>query len=416
MMARQSRPAARAARWTGAVCLVIVALVLWVASIGAVFARNQVLNTDRFVSTMAPLADDPVVQQAVATRISDEILTNVDLTDLANQAATWLQDRGAPPLVDALVAPAVNAVESFVRSEVSKFVASSAFEAVWDTALRAGHTAVVDVLTGSNIGPVSTAGNAITIDLGQVLATVKEKLVDEGFGLASKIPDVSLPYTLFTSDRLPEIRSYVKLLDRVATWLPWVALLVAVAAVFTAPNRRRGIVLTGLVLGIGLLIIREVVHWLVSSYLNDLPTTIQSPAALRQVITIVLRNVRTAISFLSLLALIAAAFALLAGPSRLATQVRRLVNVVLDAAARGLVRTGVPLDDVPKAVARYRRWAAPIAIVIAAIVLVFNPSLGAIGWAVFWVLLSLAIVEIIARATPPSTPAPVESPAAAPPP
>jgi hypothetical protein len=51
-------------------------------------------------------------------------------------------------------------------------------------------------------------------------------------------------------------------------------------------------------------------------------------------------------------------------------------------------------------VAHYRRLAAPIAIVIAVVVLFFNPSVATIWWSVLWVLVGLAIIEIIARAAP----------------
>jgi len=395
-----SHGAARAGRWVGAVCLVILALVLGIGSIAAVFVRNQVLNTEKFVANAAPLADDPTIQAAISNRISNEILARVDLKSLATQATTWLTQQGAPPAIDALVQPAVNGVQSFVRSEVDKIVHSSQFQNVFDAALTTGHTAVVSVLTGSNVGPISTSGNTISIDLGQVLAQVKDRLVADGFSLASKIPSVSIEYTLFTSDKLPTIRSYVRILNDVATWLPWIALVVIVGAVLVAPNRRRGIILVGLVLGLGLLLIRGLVRILVENYMADLPPTIQSPQAVENALSIFLRNVRTAVTVFATLFLLAAVFALLAGPSRVATGIRRFINIILDGIGGALGRSGIPLGPVPATVAHYRRLAAPIAIVIAVVVLFFNPSVATIWWSVLWVLVGLAIIEIIARAAP----------------
>ena len=395
-----SHGAARAGRWVGAVCLVILALVLGIGSIAAVFVRNQVLNTEKFVANAAPLADDPTIQAAISNRISNEILARVDLKSLATQATTWLTQQGAPPAIDALVQPAVNGVQSFVRSEVDKIVHSSQFQNVFDAALTTGHTAVVSVLTGSNVGPISTSGNTISIDLGQVLAQVKDRLVADGFSLASKIPSVSIEYTLFTSDKLPTIRSYVRILNDVATWLPWIALVVIVGAVLVAPNRRRGIILVGLVLGLGLLLIRGLVRILVENYMADLPPTIQSPQAVENALSIFLRNVRTAVTVFATLFLLAAVFALLAGPSRVATGIRRFINIILDGIGGALGRSGIPLGPVPATVTQYRRLAAPIAIVIAVVVLFFNPSVATIWWSVLWVLVGLAIIEIIARAAP----------------
>lgn len=395
-----SRPAKHPVRWVGTAVLLVLALLLGVMSILAVFARNQVLNTDRFVSTMSPLASDPVIQDAVAKRLTTEVLARVDLTELATEASTWLQKQGAPPAVNALVTPAVNGVESFISDEISKIVHSDQFQTVWDSALRAGHQAMVNILTGSKVGPVSTSGDTISIDLGQLVAQVKQRLVDKGFGLASKIPAVSIPFTLFESSKLPKIRSYVRILNDVANWLPWVTLAVIVGAVFLAPNRRRGIVAAGLTIALGLLLTRLLVRLFVDYYLGQLPPTVQSPAAVENALTIVLRNVRAAVYFFALIFGLAALFALLAGPSRLATGIRRLVNIALDGIGGALGRSGIPLGPVPEVVARYRRAAAPLAIGIAIVVLVFNPSVGAVWWSVFWVLLSLAIVEILARARP----------------
>jgi hypothetical protein len=391
-----------AGRWTGAVVIMVIALVLSVTSIVAVFARNQLLNTDRYVATMAPLATDPVIQTAISNRISDEVLARVDLTSLATQATDWLKSRGAPDAVSALIGPAVNGVESFVRSEVSKIVHSDQFAQIWDAANRAGHNALVAVLTGAKNGAVVSSGDTVSINLGPLLAKVKQQLVADGFGLASKIPEVSTQFTVFESSKLPKLRSTVRLLNDVATWLPWITLAIIVGAVFTAPNRRRGIILAGLFIALGLLLTRGAIHFIAESAIDDLPPTVKSPEAVKQVLTIVLRNVRTAVNIFALIFGLAAVFAFLAGPSRLATGIRKLINIALDGIGHALGASGIPLGPVPAFVRRYRRVAAPLAIVIAIVVLVFNPSVANVWWALFWVLLALAIVEILARTEKPA--------------
>lgn len=74
----------------------------------------------------------------------------------------------------------------------------------------------------------------------------------------------------------------------------------------------------------------------------------------------------------------------------------------LDAAGHALGASGIPLDPVPTVVRQYRRVAAPLAIAIVVVVLIFNPSVANVWWSVFWVLLALAIVEILARAEKPT--------------
>src|SRR5206468_7646878 len=55
-------------RWRAVVAtlLIVVACVLAPLSVVAVWARNQVTNTDRYVRTVTPLANDPSIQNAIA--------------------------------------------------------------------------------------------------------------------------------------------------------------------------------------------------------------------------------------------------------------------------------------------------------------------------------------------------------------
>ena len=48
--------------------LIVVACVLAPLSVVSVWARGEVTDTSRYVQTVAPLASDPAVQQAVTNR------------------------------------------------------------------------------------------------------------------------------------------------------------------------------------------------------------------------------------------------------------------------------------------------------------------------------------------------------------
>ena len=70
-------------RWrriVGAV-LLVVGCVLVPVSLSAVWVRNTLLDTDNYVSTVGPLADDPDVQQAIANRVTDALFANVDVEE-----------------------------------------------------------------------------------------------------------------------------------------------------------------------------------------------------------------------------------------------------------------------------------------------------------------------------------------------
>ena len=82
-----------------AVVLIVVGCVLAPLAGVAVWARNQVTNTDRYVRTVAPLASDPAIQQAVADQITAQIFTYLDVQGLTNQMVDALAARGLRPQV-----------------------------------------------------------------------------------------------------------------------------------------------------------------------------------------------------------------------------------------------------------------------------------------------------------------------------
>ena len=69
----------RRVRTIVAVILIVLGCVLAVVTVGARWTRSVLLDTDRYVQTVAPLADDPEIQTAMADRVTVEILDALDL-------------------------------------------------------------------------------------------------------------------------------------------------------------------------------------------------------------------------------------------------------------------------------------------------------------------------------------------------
>ena len=76
-----------------AVCIV-VAVVLAPLSIVAVWARGEVTDTERFVSTVAPLAQDPAIQEAIGNRVADEVLAYINIESLTQNAISAISTTG----------------------------------------------------------------------------------------------------------------------------------------------------------------------------------------------------------------------------------------------------------------------------------------------------------------------------------
>src|SRR6186997_404185 len=70
------------------------------ASIIAIWTRATVLNTDRYVNTMAPIARSPAVQSAVADKLSTAITSKVDVNALAREVLPDRADVLAPAIAE----------------------------------------------------------------------------------------------------------------------------------------------------------------------------------------------------------------------------------------------------------------------------------------------------------------------------
>jgi hypothetical protein len=391
----------RAGRWVGAVALLVVVALLAIVSVLAVFVRNQLLDTDRYVATMAPLARDPAVQKAIANRLTTEIVTRVDLDRLGGQASAWLRKQGAPPAVDSLVAPAVSGVESFLHAKILAIVRSDTFATAWDQANRAAHKNLDAVLTGSRSGVLRSSGTTVSVDLGALLMTVKHRLVHHGFALANRIPRVNVEFTLFSSKDLPKLRGWVTILDTAATWLPWAMLVLLVAAVVVAPDHRRGALLAGAFTAIGTLVVLAAVAIVRTWYLNHLPPQVQSPEAVARAFDTVLARVLAAYWVIVAVGAVIAVVAWFGGPARPATWTRGTVARGLDLAGAGLSRTGVPLGGAPAVLRRYH-VAIDLALVALALIGFLLTGVGvgsAVGFGIALVV-AIVIVETIARTRP----------------
>lgn len=400
LRARGHGRAGRGWRWTAVIALMTVAGLLFSASVVAVYVRTQLLNTDRYVQTVAPLARDPVIQNAITDRLTDEFMTRLDIAGLTQQLIDQLQQRGAPDILNQLAGPITNGVRSFVSSQIHNIVASDTFAQVWDSANRVAHEEIDAVLTTGHGRILTSQGTEVSVNVGALLTIVKQKLVDSGFGLAANVPDVSITMPLFHSDQLPRIRTYVSLLNTAAWMLPLLTLVLLVAGVAVAPNRRRGLLIAAVALFVSMTILLAALVAARSYYLNHLPTTVQSPDAVRVVvdnqIRFLKRTIQTLLVFFAIV--IAACWAF--GPGPLATALRRSVDIGLDAAGHGLARTGAPLGPVPAFLRRYHRTIAVAVVVLAVAVLVIweTPGVAGVLWLTVGVLVLLGLVEIVARA------------------
>jgi hypothetical protein len=136
--------------------LVVLSIIVFTVTVPAAWGARTVLNTDRYVATVAPLADDPAVQASIATKLTDQVFSALDVEGTISDALAGLGERAT-----VLAGPLTTAVKGFVQDQVQKVVASDAFKTFWVAANRFVHTQVLAILRGE--------GDTVSVREGKVL-------------------------------------------------------------------------------------------------------------------------------------------------------------------------------------------------------------------------------------------------------
>jgi hypothetical protein len=410
-------PRPRRQRWRSIVAtlLVVVGCILAPLSVVAVWSKNLITNTDRYVTTVAPLARDPAIQNAVANKITTEIFSRLDVAGITNQAIDALANRGLPPLVatqlHALSGPLSNGVQSFVRTEVGNVVASDAFADAWVTANRSAHQALVAALSGQTGQGVTIANGTVSINLGPFIQVVKQRLVDRGFDLANRIPDINPSFTVLQSDLITKAQGAFSLLNILGNWLPVIMLILLALGIYVAKGHRRALVGAGLGLAAGMVALALGIFFFRTIYLNALPLGILDHDAAASFYDTLVRFLRLGLRTVLVFGLVIALAGFFTGRSVTAVRARAGLKSGIGWLRGGAERAGLRTGPVGAWVYRYKRvlWIAVIA--IAALVLVFwnQPTGKVIIGITIGVLIALVIIEFLGRPPTPIAPEPTES-------
>jgi hypothetical protein len=411
VQARQPEAAAVAAgtgrrRWRTvvAVLLIVIGCVLAPLAGVAVWARNQVTDTNRYVATVAPLASDPAIQQAITDQITAQVFTYIDVQGITTQAVNALAERGnLPPQIagqlQALSGPIANGIQSFTRTQVGKVVQSPAFADAWIQANRLAHQELVKALTGEGGGAITVENDTVSINLAAFIQTVKAQLVASGFTLAERIPQVNASFVLFQSSDITRARGAFNLLTTLGNWLPVIALVLLGLGVYVARDHRRALVGAGLgvaaamlALALGLAVFRSI-------YLDAVPAAVLPHDAAAVLYDTIVRFLRAGLRTVFVLGLVVAAGAFLTGPSVTATRSRQGIADGIGWLRRGADGAGLSTGPVGAWVYANRRVLRIGAVVLAALTLVFwsRPTGKVVIGLALALLVVLAVIEFLAR-------------------
>jgi len=225
-----------------------------------------------------------------------------------------------PPRLALLAGPAAGALHQLAPQVAQRAMATPQFESLWSSANRSAHETLLKIVDGGG-STVSTNGGEVTLDLNSLLSQIGGQL---GGKLASKVPANAGQLTILKSDQLSTAQDIVSLIRHLPIVLTLLAFLLYGLAIYLAGPRRRealrGVGFSFVVAGVLVLALRHFGGSAVTGALAKSDAVKPAVDAVWSIGTSLLVTVAvSAITFGILLVL----GAWLAGPTRLATNLRR---------------------------------------------------------------------------------------------
>ncbi|WP_457031968.1 hypothetical protein [Kitasatospora sp. P5_F3] len=378
-----------------AVLLILLACVLTPLSAVAAWTSSQVTDTDRYLATVTPLAEDPAVRAAVTDRVTTEIMKHLPVGTLLDEVTPEQR-----PLLDAALGRVSSAITDgltgFVHNQVQKAVESDAFVTVWVAVNRNAHAAVNRILTGEGGGAVQSQGDTVTLDLAPLIDQVKNRLVADGLGIAAKIPEIHTDFVLVQSDALPKIKTAFRLLDLAGFWLPVLTVLCAAAGVLLAGRRRRALVTAALGMAAGAAVLGLALAAARTLYLDRLPAGVNQDAA-TAVFDALVRYLRSTVRAVLALGVLVAFGAWVSGGGRWAGTVRGFWETGFGAVREAAAKAGLRLGPVGRFVHRFKVWliGAVLAGFALTLLLWSYPTGAVVLWLGVGLLGALAVLELL---------------------
>jgi len=391
--------ASKRARNRWGIALAIVAALLFTVAVPAVWVNRVVMDTDAWVATVAPLASDPAIQDAVAKGASTALIERLDAQKRLESVL---------PTAFAPIAPVIaSSVNGFVRDQATAVVRSDEFSTLWTELNRSGHELIIGSLTGQRDGAVQVEAGTITLDVGMVADKIQERLVDSGLTFLENVPLTRLDrtVTLYQSSALANAAVAIDAMNKAALAIPLVALAMLAAAFGVAADRRKialyvggGIVLAGFV-PLQALYLSQ--YYVVNSItaLGSLPAD-----AAQSAYQIIFSSLFAAEQTLAVLGLIIWVAAIVAGPARWATALRGGLSGGIAGVASHL-----ELGRFGAWVARRKSGLRTGGFVGAVLLLLALPAprtITGVLWVVFAVIVWLLLVELLGATPAPEDGAP----------
>ncbi len=346
-------------RWRGrsvvSLILFIVATLLTPIAVIGHWGHQTVVDSQQFISTVGPLAENPEIQQAVSDVVSNAIIEQVDTAELAGGLLGAIIPNDQ--LTGLLSGPIKAGIDGLIRGGVERFVQSNAFQQAWVRINEAAQRGFMAALTGDPSGPVQFEGDVLVLDISTLLQDVQQSLVDDGIAIAGvvTIPDTDAQIVLLDSPALAQVRTIYAFASPILGFVLLITAALFTLAVLLATRRARTTVAVGIVVLAWAFALNYGIRFAEASFVNAFSDTLFEAAATAFYNQLLL-YLLLAVQGLFLLGAVVIVLGWFSGTTRAATYTRGSIDAGLAEIGRrlptGLSSIGRPIREY----APFVRW------------------------------------------------------------
>jgi hypothetical protein len=212
-------------RGFGSFVFVLLASLSFVAFNVSYWTSNTLTNTDKFVSTMQPLLEDPAIQSTLTTEITTQIFSRIDIEGELKKVL--------PENIDFIAGPFASQVKSFTAGKISEFLASQKAYDVWTTILQSTHSTLINYISNEN--------NDGVISVNELYKVAGNQLGDSNisFLFNKDLPSSIGEIKLAELEWVPEARKFIELQKEATSVLFVLAVVSTALALLIAINKRK---------------------------------------------------------------------------------------------------------------------------------------------------------------------------------
>ena len=209
--------------------ILVLATVLAILSICAIWANRQLMNPTNWSKTSTALLRKQTIRSALSGYLIDQLYANVDVPAQLKS--------GLPPQLAPLAGPLSGALHNLAEQGAERALELPRVQDGWRKANYAADQALVTIVKGGG-SRVQINGGTVSLNLHQIVADLAQRLGLPA-SIADKLPPSVANLKVVTSSQLGLVRNLAKTLHALALWLTILTFVLYALAMFLARGYRR---------------------------------------------------------------------------------------------------------------------------------------------------------------------------------